>query len=142
MPVAHQQHAEWTPERILGWAASVGVNTRLFAERLLAERIHPEHGHRSGVVVFRLSQKYGSDRLDPACPRALSVGALSYRHVTMAAAWDEQQRHPDVQSMTFDECFALLVEAEWVARETKRVGRALKQAKLPAQSSVHRGRRM
>lgn len=48
----------------------------------------------------------------------------------MAAAWDEQQRHPDAQAMTFDERFGLLVEAEWVARETKRVGRALKEAKL------------
>jgi len=54
---------------------------------------------------------------------ALRLGA-------MAAAWDEQQRQPDIQSMTFDERFALLVEAEWVARETKRVGRALKEAKL------------
>jgi DNA replication protein DnaC len=52
------------------------------------------------------------------------------RLMAMATAWDEQQRHPDIQSMTFDERFALLVEAEWVARETKRVGRALKEAKL------------
>ncbi|HEY6728759.1 MAG TPA: IS21-like element helper ATPase IstB [Polyangiaceae bacterium] len=52
------------------------------------------------------------------------------RMLAMAAAWDEQQRHAEVQSMTFDERFALLVEAEWVARETKRVGRALKEAKL------------
>ncbi|HEY6729336.1 MAG TPA: ATP-binding protein, partial [Polyangiaceae bacterium] len=52
------------------------------------------------------------------------------RLVAMAAAWDEQQRHPDIQALPFDERFALLVEAEWVARETKRVGRALKEAKL------------
>jgi transposase len=82
MPVAHQQHAEWTPERILGWAAGIGVNTRLFAERLLAERTHPEHGYRSCLGVFRLSKKYGAERLDAACARALSVGALSYRHVS------------------------------------------------------------
>jgi DNA replication protein DnaC len=55
--------------------------------------------------------------------QALRLGA-------MAAAWDEQQRHPDVQTLTFDERFGLLVEAEWLARETKRVGRALKEARL------------
>jgi DNA replication protein DnaC len=55
--------------------------------------------------------------------QALRLGA-------MATAWDEQQRHADIQAMTFDERFALLVEAEWVTRETKRVGRALKEAKL------------
>lgn len=54
---------------------------------------------------------------------ALRLGA-------MAAAWEDQQRHPDVQAMTFDERFALVVEAEWTTRETKRVGRALKEAKL------------
>jgi transposase len=104
MPLAHQQHAEWTPERILGWAASVGVNTRRFAERLLAERTHPEHGFRSCLGVFRLSKKYGSDRLDAACARALSVGALSYRHVSSilqhgldrAPALDIEPRGPSV----------------------------------------------
>ena len=47
-----------------------------------------------------------------------------------AAGWEEQQHHPDVQALTFDGRFGLLVEAEWLARETKRVGRALKEAKL------------
>jgi len=104
MPLAHRQHAEWTPERILGWAASVGVNTKRFAERLLAERTHPEHGYRSCLGVFRLSKKYGADRLDAACARALSVGALSYRHVSSilqhgldrAPALDIEPRGPSV----------------------------------------------
>lgn len=52
------------------------------------------------------------------------------RLVAMATAWDEQQRHPEAPALTFDERFGLLVEAEWVARETKRVSRALKEAKL------------
>jgi transposase len=81
MPVAHQEHAEWTPERILGWAATVGVSTRLFAERLLTERSHPEHGYRSCLGVFRLAKKYGTERVEAACARALAVGARSYRHV-------------------------------------------------------------
>jgi DNA replication protein DnaC len=49
---------------------------------------------------------------------------------TMAAAWEEQQRSPDVVAMSFDERLALLVDAEWMARENHRVGRALKEAKL------------
>jgi transposase len=81
MPVSHQQHAEWTPERILGWAATVGPTTRLFAERLLTERSHPEHGYRSCLGVFRLAKQYGAERVEAACSRALAVGARSYRHV-------------------------------------------------------------
>lgn len=81
MPAGHRAHAEWTPERILGWAETVGAQTRLFAERLLTERSHPEHGYRSCLGVFRLAKKYGAERVETACARALSVGARSYRHV-------------------------------------------------------------
>ncbi len=48
----------------------------------------------------------------------------------MAAAWTEQQHQADMTALGFDERFGLLVEAEWRARENKRVGRALQEAKL------------
>ena len=48
----------------------------------------------------------------------------------MAQAWTEQPQHADVSSLAFDERFALLVEAEWLARENKRLTRALREAKL------------
>jgi DNA replication protein DnaC len=47
-----------------------------------------------------------------------------------AAAWLEQQKRPDVAKLGFDERLALLVEAEWLARENKRLVRSLKEAKL------------
>ncbi|MFZ3324269.1 MAG: IS21-like element helper ATPase IstB [Usitatibacter sp.] len=49
---------------------------------------------------------------------------------TMAATWAEQQKNADVSALSFDERFAMLVDAEWLARENKRVHRALKEAKL------------
>jgi DNA replication protein DnaC len=48
----------------------------------------------------------------------------------MAAGWLEQQRNGDVTNLSFDERFAMLVDAEWMARENKRFDRALKEAKL------------
>ena len=48
----------------------------------------------------------------------------------MATAWTEQQRQADMTALAFDERFALLVEAEWRARENKRLARALQDAKL------------
>ena len=48
----------------------------------------------------------------------------------MAAAWTEQQHHADLTALAFDERFGLLVEAEWHARENKRLTRALQEAKL------------
>jgi DNA replication protein DnaC len=48
----------------------------------------------------------------------------------MAAAWAEQQRDPQYASLSFDERFALLVEAEAVARENKRLSKIMSEAKL------------
>lgn len=81
MPVAHQRHLEWSPTRIIGWASTVGPETAKLAETILAERRHPEQGYRSCLGILRLGKKYGHDRLEAACSRALSAGARSYRHV-------------------------------------------------------------
>lgn len=48
----------------------------------------------------------------------------------MATAWTEQQAQPDLIALAFDERFGLLVEAEWHARENKRLTRALQEARL------------
>jgi len=49
---------------------------------------------------------------------------------TLAAAWLEQHKRPDLAKLAFDERLALLVDAEWLHRENARLGRALKEAKL------------
>ena len=48
----------------------------------------------------------------------------------LAAAWLEQQGKPDLAGLGFDERFAMLVDAEWLYRENRRLRRALKEAKL------------
>ena len=48
----------------------------------------------------------------------------------MATAWTTQQADAAVTGLSFDERFALLVEAEWVARENLRLTRTLQAAKL------------
>jgi transposase len=48
---------------------------------IIAERPHPEQGYRSCLGILRLAKRYGGDRLEAACARALTAGARSYRHV-------------------------------------------------------------
>ncbi len=55
---------------------------------------------------------------------------MTLRLNALAAAWTEQQRSPDSSSLCFDERLALLVDAEWLDRQNKRLGRALHEAKL------------
>jgi DNA replication protein DnaC len=48
----------------------------------------------------------------------------------MAATWSEQSGRPDVHSLAFDERFGMLVDAEWLHRENKRIAASLRDAKL------------
>lgn len=53
----------------------------------------------------------------------------------MAEAWLEQQGNADLSGLPFDERFGMIVEAEWLARENRRLKRALKEAKLRLNSA-------
>jgi hypothetical protein len=81
MPKSHQQHLEWTPSRLISWGTSIGPNTGKLVAAILDERRHPEQGYRSCLGILRLGKRYGEDRLEAACARALVAGARSYRHV-------------------------------------------------------------
>ena len=48
----------------------------------------------------------------------------------MAEAWKSQQQNTDMSGMTFDERFALLVDAEHLARDNRKLARLLKDADL------------
>jgi len=48
----------------------------------------------------------------------------------MATAWQEQQKNAAMQKLSFDERLGLLVDAEWLWRENRRLERTLKEAKL------------
>lgn len=81
MPKSHQKHMEWTPSRIISWAASIGLHTQALVESILTQRPHPEMGYRSCLGILRLAKRYDNVRLEAACARALLVNVRSYRHV-------------------------------------------------------------
>ncbi len=81
MPESHRRYADWTPGRIVRWAEQTGPATAALAQGILASRPHPEQGFRSCLGILRLGRRYGPERLEAACARALLVGATSYRSV-------------------------------------------------------------
>jgi len=81
MPKLHQQHAEWSPSRFTRWASSIGPKTEELVRAILAERPHPEHGYRSCLGILRLGKRYGAERLEAACHRAVVVRARSFKRV-------------------------------------------------------------
>ena len=83
MPESHRRYREWTPGRILNWAAETGPATAQVAKYILDHRPHPEQGFRSCLGIIRLGRRYGSDRVEAACRRALAIQACSYRSVEL-----------------------------------------------------------
>ncbi len=47
MPKAHRHYAEWTPQRLIRWAAHNGPATADVVETILASRPHPQQGFRA-----------------------------------------------------------------------------------------------
>jgi len=81
MPKAHKNYAEWTPQRLIGWAAHTGLQTAAMVEAILASRRHPQQGFRSAMGLIRLSKTYGIDRLEAACTLAMAGQATTYKSV-------------------------------------------------------------
>jgi len=49
---------------------------------------------------------------------------------TLAAAWEKQQEDVSMADLTFDERLALLVDAEWLHQQNRRIERMLREARL------------
>jgi transposase len=81
MPESHRRHAQWTPSRIVAWANKTGPSTARLVEGILERRPHPEQGFRSALGIIRLADRFGAERCEAACARALHLGAFSYKSV-------------------------------------------------------------
>ena len=81
MPKSHRAYAEWTPQRLIRWAAKTGEHTAALIEKVLESRPHPQQGFRSCLGIMRLGKRYGNERLEAACNRALHIQSYSYTSV-------------------------------------------------------------
>lgn len=81
MPPAHQKYLDWSPERLTRWTQKIGPHTTQLVQVLLDSRKHPQQAYRSCLGLLRLGSRYGEERLEAACRRALSAGIHSYKGV-------------------------------------------------------------
>lgn len=80
-PKSHQKYLEWTPSRIISWAAATGPNTAALVEKILASKPHPEQGYRSCLGIIKLADKYTPERVESASGRAVRCNAISCKSV-------------------------------------------------------------
>jgi transposase len=80
-PKSHQEHLDWSPSRLVRWAEKTGPAAAALVQHVLDSRPHPEHGYRACLGILRLGDRYGPERLEAACARALRIGGTTYRSV-------------------------------------------------------------
>ncbi len=80
-PKSHQAHLEWSPSRLIRWGEKTGPSAAALVQHVMDSRPHPEHGYRACLGILRLGDRYGSERLEAACARALRIGGTTYRSV-------------------------------------------------------------
>ena len=80
-PKAHRRYANTTPRSLIRRAAEIGPDTAILVERLMRDRPHPEQGFRAAMGILSLKRRFGPDRLEAACTRALEIQAVSYGSV-------------------------------------------------------------
>lgn len=97
MPSSHRRYRDWTHERILREAVAIGDDTAALVETILRSRPHPEQGFRSCIGILSLQKRYGAERLDGACARALALGTRSYSSVA-AILKNRQEARPAERS--------------------------------------------
>ena len=75
MPHAHRAMHGWSPQRFLDWAGDIGAETREVVRCVLQEKRHVEQSYRRVLALLGNAKKYGRDRLNRACARALLIGS-------------------------------------------------------------------
>ena len=80
-PRAHREWGEWPPERLVGWASQTGPKTAEVVAAILGHRTHPETGRRACLGLMRMAKRYGAERLEAACGRAVAIANPRYKSV-------------------------------------------------------------
>jgi hypothetical protein len=81
MPKKHRVIAEVNAQHLLDWSEKVGPQTNSIISRLLSSEMHPEQTYRKCLGILRLGGRYGEERLEAACKRALHFGVNTYKGI-------------------------------------------------------------
>jgi len=81
MPPEHKFYAEWSPQRMINWGEKIGTNVKTMIEGVLKCKEFPEQAFKVCLGILSLSKKYGDQRLDQACKRALGFNYYSYKAI-------------------------------------------------------------
>ena len=74
-PKHHRDYGEWSPSRLVAWAATKGTDVGALVEHILQNRPYPEHAYRSCMAIIRDAKAHSPERYNAARRRALQIGS-------------------------------------------------------------------
>ena len=79
MASTHRFVADWSAEKFIAMAETIHPDVKLFIEKVLDKKQHPEQAYKSCMGILALVKKVGKTRLINACSRALEYGHYNYK---------------------------------------------------------------
>lgn len=81
MPESHLRYLEtkgWDADYFIAQATTIGVNARVIFEKILTRNKFPAQTYNACLGLLSLDKKYGSQRFEAACLRALPASFITY----------------------------------------------------------------
>lgn len=81
MPESHLRYLEtkgWDADYFIAQASIIGVNAKVIFERILSRNKFPAQTYNACLGLLSLNKKYGSQRFEAACLRALPASFITY----------------------------------------------------------------
>lgn len=100
MPVEHRMYLSYNEKEFTDWANTIGASTAAVVEYFLTSGKEAEQGYKYCASLTKLSDRYGSVRLENACQRLLSFSSTpSIRTLStiLKNGQDRAQKEPEVQ---------------------------------------------
>ena len=85
MPEKHAQYHRslgWDEDYFLEKAEAIGEHALLAIKKIIASRQFTEQTYNACLGIIRLKDKYGRERVEAACKRALQGALINYRTIT------------------------------------------------------------
>lgn len=91
LPKKHQAIKQWSGPYFLEKAGLVGTKCSEYVQLILDKARHPEQAYKSCQGILSLEKKYGKQRLEKACKRALHFEVHTYQSIRniLEKGWDK-----------------------------------------------------
>lgn len=90
----------WNEDYFLEKATIIGDNTSKVIQRIIGSRQFTEQAYNACLGILRLKEKYGSDRLEAACKRALSGYMVNYKTISNILSSGMDKCHQEELQLT------------------------------------------